>query len=346
MTVISSKRIVSLTMCLLWAGIGGHVWAAGPRVEIEIFQTGRVSPTVPQDWMRILSEVGFASPRIRSFRGGDRIGVSTSGRAPSLRYKVTGSLGVDGRIQLSARDVFRRGDRERLRAWLKELKEHGPGGEPEKGEFGLTAEQFALVKKDLAIVVRKSTKGQPAADVITRMAADLKHPLRVDRSARTALQQAEAVDDELQGFATGTAIAAVLRPAGLVLRPKVTSGRYEYLVAKGGVGAKAWPVGRAIQNREGDILPRLIDKQTTQQVRMPLKPAMEEMARLLDVPILWDYRGLARKKIDVASVQVEMRREKRILKRILVRLLSQVGLRYDIRQDDAGQAFLWIQPNR
>lgn len=342
---MSSRAIVGLAALLICGAWGAELRAAGPRVEIEIFQVGRVSPTVPQEWMRILSEVGFSSPRIRSARGGDKIGVTASGSGRSLKYRVTGQLGTDGRIQITARDAFRQGDRERLRSWLKELKEHGPGGEPVKGEFGLTAEQFAAVTKDLAVTVKKSTKGE-TADVVKQLEAGLRYPLRFDRGAKAALQKAGAVKDELQGFATGTALAAVLRPAGLVFRPQFAAGRYEYLVTAGRRGVEMWPVGRSFKGGEADVMPKLVSFQATQQVRLPLSVAMDEMSRMLEVAVLFDHRGLARKKIDVTTTEVEMQQERRIMKRILLRILGQAGLRYDVRVDDAGRAFLWVRPKK
>lgn len=348
---MKSSKSAAIFGCLLllttaWLITAGQLDAAEPRVEIEVVMTDRVSPAVPQEWLRLLADVGFTNPRIRNAKPGELLGVTEQGTEAAPSYRVVAKLGPDGRIQISRRVSFGRRDGEQLRSWVQELKKHGPGGPPQKGAFGFTADQLAKIKKDLGQKVLASTKDKAATDVVNRLAAGLSYSLKYEPAARTALQSHDAVAEELQGLATGTALAAILRDAGLQMRPRRFQGKYEYVVARAGRESESWPVGSKPHKRDVEVLPSLQTFQRTQEVRLPLTIAVEEMSKQIDAPVLWDHRALRKKGIDLATAEIKMRAEKKFLKRMLSGMLKQANLRFEVREDDAGTAFLWIRPNR
>jgi len=345
--MMAIRTAIGLSITLLWGICVAEAGAADPRVEIEIFQSGRVSPSVPQEWLRVLSEVGFANPRIRNARSGDQIGISTGGSETLPVYKVVGRLGNNGRIQLSATEAFGRNERQQLKAWIKDLKDHGPQGAAEKVAFDLTSEQFALVQKDLSTIVRNGTKGKPTSKAIEELSADLTYPLRFDSASQKILRGGGEVRDELQGMATGTALAAILRPLGLVFRPQEKkSGKFEFVVAKTDADSESWPVGWKPAKKDADTIPNLFKFLRTQEVEMLASDALSELANQIGAPMIWDYRAMAARKIDLTSAKIKMRSERRHLKAVLRRIVRQVDLAFDVREDDAGQAFLWMRPSR
>ncbi len=340
------RTILGLLILWIASTFIGAADAAEPRVEIDLVMGERVSPALPQEWMRILSELGFANPQIRNARSDDQIGVTRVEGAARIKYKIVGQLKNDGRIQLTDRDIFARRDRRELRAWLDELKKHGPQGTPETGPFGLTADQLRTVKKDLAREVQRSTKGEAASDTVRRLATSLNHPVRFSTSAKKKLKLADPIGDELQGFSTGTALAAILRSAGLSLRPEVESGRYRYVVKRAiGNESEAWPVGWPYKKKATSAFPRLLKLERMQDVKVPLGLAMEELAGRVEAAVLWDHAELRNANVDLAATEVTMREGKRHLAATLKRLLGQIDFRYQVRVDDAGRTFLWIRPS-
>ncbi|REJ69799.1 MAG: hypothetical protein DWQ31_03180 [Planctomycetota bacterium] len=324
--------------------IAGSAGAGEARVEIEVLLTGRTSPTAPQEWMRVLEEAGFERAQIRQARGNERIGVTIVRREPSPHYRVIGQLLRSGRLQLSANEAFGRNERNELQAWVESLKEHGPDGPPEVGAFGLTADQFAAVKEELATPVAATTRGLRPADVVRQIAAALDAPLRIERTAREALAEAPDVPDEFQGFAGGTALAAVLRPAGLAIYPDVQEDTTRYVVTVRRRGVEVWPIG---WEEDTKAIPALFEFEKIEQaVRLPMVDAMQDLTSRLAAPVLWDHAGIARRGIEIGEIEVELKAANRHLASYLRRVLQQGGLGFEVRQDDAGRAFLWIKPGR
>ena len=100
------------------------------------------------------------------------------------------------------------------------------------------------VDEELAKAVGFSTKGLAARDFVDRIGRQLTMTVSIDSSAQAELAAGEKVHDELVGLSIGTALAAGLRPSGLIFRPVVAGGRVELAVRVARGEKELWPIGR------------------------------------------------------------------------------------------------------
>jgi hypothetical protein len=316
---------------------------AEATVELTLLIRDQVSSTAPQEWGRVLGRSGFSRPTIRSARNGDEFGIVQRGSERRPIYHVTGYLMADASVLLPPKTRFSLRDAGRLSKWVSDLKENGPdatGGSATP--FGLTPTRLQQVNTDLQTIVRQPTKGVEAATVVKTLGAGLRYPVRMEGAAQRALAIDGKVREKLQGLSTGTALAAVLRPAGLVLRPRFAAGRLEYTIVDARVRGENWPIGWSSKKTPGKLIPALFDTEETVDVEVPLAAALGEISGRIKVPFLLDHNGMALGRIDPATTTVNLRAGKSHYGGILNHLLRQPRLRYEARVDDNQQPFLWI----
>lgn len=316
---------------------------AEPIVELDLIIRGRVTPTAPQEWGQVLGAAGFSRPTIRGARVGDEFGIETLEGRRQVVYRVTGYLLDDGAIVLPPRTKFSLRDAGRLSAWVEEMKKNGPeSATAGTSAFGLTPQRLIQVNKDLQQTVGFSTQGADAAQLVNVLGQDLTYPLRLDSTATRALEIDSKVRDELKGLSTGTALAAVLRPAGLVLRPRYEGGKLEYLIADPRQRGDNWPIGWASKESPGKLIPQLFDRDETATVEVPLSAALTEISGRIKIPILLDHNGMALNRVDPHAVMVTIEAGKLHYGGILNDLLRQARLRYEVRVDENKKPFLWV----
>ncbi|MFP6657419.1 MAG: hypothetical protein VB853_04500 [Pirellulales bacterium] len=316
---------------------------AEATVELTLLIRERVSPTAPQEWGRVLGRSGFSRPTIRSTRTGDEFGITERGSDLRPIYQVTGYLLADGVILLPPKSKFAMRDAGRLSTWVVNLKKNGPDAASGTAlPFGLSPQRLKQVDTDLRVAVRQPTKGVEATEVVKLLGAGLRYPLRLDASATRALAIDGKVRDQLRGLSTGTALAAVLRPAGLVLRPRFVSGKLEYAIVDARVRGENWPIGWSSEKTPGKLIPALFDTEETVDVEVPLATALNEISSRVKTPFLLDHNGMAVGRIDPMTTTVTLRAGKSHFGGILNHLLRQPQLRYEVRVDDNQQPFLWI----
>ncbi len=336
-----NKRTVLLLSIIVC--FGSTIALAEPIVELDLIIRGRVSPTAPQEWSQVLGAAGFTRPTIRGPRTSDEFGIETQEVRRQVVYRVTGYLLDDGAIVLPPRTKFTLRDAGRLSAWVEEMKKNGPeSATAGTSAFGLTPQRLVQVNKDLQQTVGLSTKGADATQLVKVLGQDLTYPLRLDAAATRALQIDGKVRDELQGLSTGTALAAVLRPAGLVLRPRYEGGKLEYVIADPRQRGDNWPIGWASQESPGKLVPQLFDRDETAAVEVPLSAALTEISGRIKIPILLDHNGMALGRIDTHAVMVTIEAGKLHYGGIINDLLRQARLRYEVRVDENKKPFLWV----
>ena len=82
-----------------------------------------------------------------------------------------------------------------------------------------------------------------AAKALDKIGSRLDLRLEFDDGARQELSGLK-IDDELEDVSSGTALAILLRPAGLVLEPiRPSGGTLHYRIGKPRAGHEAWPAG-------------------------------------------------------------------------------------------------------
>lgn len=311
------------------------------RVDLELITEPRVPVNSQQDWMRTLSEVGFDRVQIRNRRLSDEGGIEVTGSEQRPTYRVVGALTAQNTVLLPGGNFSQR-DTGRLREWVANLKEFGPprpGGE--LAEFGLTVEQFEAVRKDLGGRVGFTTQDADPAEAITAISRNLSGQIVIDPAAKRAIVGSGGVRDELQGLSYGSALAAILRPAGCAMQPRRQAGRVIYFVSSEPEG-HIWPIGWPSQTPDGRLVPSLLKREPLQNIELPLAIGLAELHDRVGVPFLLDHNKLALHRIDPATTQVTMQAGNAHYGSVLKTLLFQAGMKYEVRVDEADRPFLWI----
>lgn len=320
---------------------------AGPRIEMELAAGDRFSPLESQRWYRLLTELGVAQLQIRGARADDRIEIEVGGAPGQRVYRVRGALSDRGELHVPG-GRFSPRDRQALADWLDRLRNEGPpppGGK--RPPFGLSDAEMARVKQVLSRENQAATKGLVRGDALEQLDAQLDGiPLALDKSiARQTPRggQGDEVADELKGLALGTALAAVLRPEGLALQPRRTPQETLELVIVDGRGdVEGWPIGWACEPRQK--LPKLYTMLNAELADVSLERALGAIAGRLQTPILLDHNGLAEARLDLRTLQAAQPAQRTSYSVLLRKLLVPQRLKFEVRADDAGKAFLWITP--
>lgn len=332
---------VAMMTVFIWAPIV----VAEPRVEITAVIQGEISPSAPQQWNQVLAEAGCDRATIRSKRVNDELGITNAGGERNPVYRVTAVLSGNTLV-LPPRSRFSRRDVGGISKWIRDLKDNGPEVTTSaKTAFGLTPKQLEAVNDDLKSLVTVSTRGAASADVVTQLTRRLRHTLTFDVGAQRALASSGAIQDELRGLSTGTALAAVLRPAGLVLHPRNKAGRVELAVVDSTRRVANWPIGWESKQSPGKAIPALFDSEETQEVEVPLNTALDELSKRIRTPVLLDHNGMAVRRI-ATGTPVTMRAGRSHFSSIFSHLLRQVGMQYEVRVDENNKPFLWLSAGR
>jgi hypothetical protein len=321
--------------------LGNHVSsAAQSRVEIEVLTRPSLNAaTASQKWMKSLADLGFGNVQFRPAQAGDRIDVQG---ADGGIVRVTAQLDEHG-ILVTPGGQFAISDSAKLKKWLADLQTGGVEGIGQsRTAFGFTRNQLDQARQSLAAPVGFATKGMSAAKALEQICAGLKAKVTVEPAIERAIAADEPVRDELEDVASGTALAAIVRPAGGVLIPHYADGNLELqLTATKEVG-DSWPIGWPPGEKdEGKIIPALFEFIKVEIVDTPAKEAIDAIQVRLKTPFLYDYNNMARNRIDLAK-KVKMPAGKTFYKKILDHVLFQAGLKCEIRLDDAGKPIVWV----
>ena len=340
-SIVRPLRFAALPALLLAAAAS----SAFGRPPIEMVLLADSTPSVmrgAQRWIDTLSAIGVGGVQIRPAQSGEKVGIETHGTPQAPSYRVIGQLNGDNVLVLPG-GQFAATDRAGLTKWLDALGTNGTAGVTEKpGAFGLLAKQTAEVRADLAQTVGFATKGMPPADAIAKIGTTLRIPIVIEAELQQALTTEEPVRDELQDLSCGTALAAILRPAGAALRPRqAAGGQLEYGLAKGGGGAQSWPIGWPPEESDGKTLPALLEAHNIELRNVPLSQAVEALGEKLKVQLLWDHNAIVKDRIDLKK-GVTIPNRKAYYVTVLRQVLGQGGLKSSLRVDDAGKPLLWI----
>ena len=328
------------------------LWIVCPRagfsevpVAIEVITKGDHSLLAPQQWSRILGESGFRRTTIRSGRPSDEFGIKNIGSKQHPSYLVTALLSGDTLI-LAPQTRFTQRDLKPLADWLAKLRANGFDTVTQtEVMFGMSAEQLGTIEQGAAAIVTISTLDKSRSEIVASLADNLRHPVVFTGEAKERLAQKSVVRDELRGLSTGTALAAILHPAGLVLVPQSKRGRIRWTIAESRHQKEVWPVGWKSEQPHEKTLPALYQSIQTQVVSLPLQTALDQVAQKIEVPLLFDRSSISSDQIDLKAM-VKMQAQRASYKTILTQLLNQVDLNDEVRVDENGKPFLWISSSR
>jgi hypothetical protein len=337
------RRFLIGLAALLWLGaLPAPAWAAG-RVELELVTEQGAPLTAQQEWLRRLAQAGVSNVRIRSRRAVDQAGIAVRGTESAPIYTVTGVITSAGDVLLPGAR-YRPGDVGRLARWLDDLAKMGPPDQrPQKSAFGLTAEQFDQLHKDLARPVGFPTKALRRRDVVQKIGSRLAMPLRMGPEVVRAMPDEDVLGEDLSTLSCGTALACAVRPLGMCLVPREAgAGRMECVVVKAGPNLEAWPVGWKPEKRPLDVLPALYEFLPVNLQGVTVTQLLDAVAQRLKVPILLDHNAMARYGVEPGKSTVTLPQRRTSYTLLLRRALNQAGLTSELRVDEAGKPFLWI----
>jgi hypothetical protein len=314
-------------------------------VELEIATDPEFSSLETQNWYRLFAELKL-TVRIRGGRSTDEVKVVAAGSKTAPVYRVTGTLNARGELVLPGGKYTLR-DGAKIAAYVKELRELGPPeSRPKITAFGLTTDQFDALRKDLSRPVKFSTKGQSRSEVMEKIAGELGRQVALEGGTRDALKEAGDVLEEFEGMASGTALACLLRPAGLGLAPRVTAGGKVQLEICSGLTEKdAWPIGMPADDQKRKLLPGLFEVLDVEVPKgTPILDALAAIAAKIGAPILLDHNGLAEINLELTKATVAVAPSRQTPSVLLSKLLSAASprLRTETRIDENDKPFLWV----
>ena len=318
----------------------GRLNGAEPRVDLEVAIEGGFVPTDARAWSEMLTQAGFSNVRLRGDRG-DSPTIETLGAEQSRSFRVVGILMGTNQLVLP-KGKFGLNDRGGVEAWVRKLKEGGEDAINIKpAAFGLLPKQLIAVHEGLTKSVESPTLGKSAREVAKQIADGLPYKFIADGAAQKALGGEDVVADELNGLSSGTALAAVLRPLGLVMVPEKNGAEVRLRIAALANAKEHWPVGWPPKGNPSETLPEFFKYLKVEINNTPLSEAMIAIAGRVKAPLLVDHNGLARGKVDLQT-KVNFPATSIYYARALDRLLFQAKLKYELRVDEAGKPFLWI----
>lgn len=337
-----SRVIITVFYVSLTVGIGAAATAA-PTVEMVLLAEQNPSTsTTGRKWVDLLSHLGVGGIQIRAAQPGEKLGIEARGTKESPLYRVTGKL--SGTQLILPGGQFGLSDSPKLAKWLGELGENGAAGVTQaKSAFGLLAKQLAELHGDLAQPIDFSTKGMPAAQAVEKIRGQLKRKLTIDGEVEKAIAADDPVRDELNGLSSGTALAAIARPAGAILQPrKPSGGDVELALIKSTQGAEAWPIGWPPDQSDVKVLPQLLDSLSVEIRDIPASTAIDAIRVRMKVPFLYDYNSMVKNRIDLTKKVTIPPEKKALYGTVLRKVLFQAGLKYSVRVDEAGKPLVWI----
>lgn len=322
------------------AQIGQH-----NRVELQIVSDASGGIDQNQRWLEVLSEVGADGVRmIQSGRGVSRPGVEKLGGNRGTTFKITGVIANNRLILPAGRFGMR--DTQKISEYITSVRADGAEvALAPKMAFGLTARQLVALHDDLSRPLADSTVGQSPAQVLSIVQRSIATPIVVDGAARAALAGDYTLVDELKGMSHGTALAAALRPMGLVLAPVREQGKnIEIRIVDSLSAAEFWPIGWPLQQRISQAAPAMYERIPVNIKNFTLAATLPAIQKKLEIPFLFDHNSLALKGVDLEKIRVNLQSEKLSYQLVLNRIISQARPRMDleVRADEAGQPFIWF----
>lgn len=314
-------------------------------IDLELVADRNAEVGLQQEWMEAMERSGLDRFRILTARSPSAPAVEEVRTGGLVTIKLRGIL--NGRTMKLPGREFSINNLEGLREYATQLKADGAALTlAEKVGFGLTSEQLVGLHSELSAPLGFSTRGQAVGVVVEQILAAC--PIRNTVGGEVAgllRNEQELVRDELQGLSAGTALAAAIRPLGLVLVPRRLQGQeMELTIVASEEAEEHWPIGWPTEGPTNQIEPKLYDRIDVEIRDFKLVDALNAVSGRVGIPFLFDHNSLARKEIDPATTLVTFAKPKQSYYAIITRLCSQTrpALVVDLRLDEAGKPFFWI----
>lgn len=334
--------VVSVVVALFTISAAATRVAAQPPLSLELITESGFPIDGQRPWMDTLKNLGITNLRIRGARPDEEPAITNRGTDDNPRYDVIGVLAQDNRLHLPGLTV-RFGQRQQLTDWFARVRAGGIDAVTgEAGAFGLTAKQFLALHEAVKPVITLETKGKPVREVVQQIVDSFPVTVEIDAAAAALVAGNEPVLDELRGLSRGTALAAAVRPLGLVVTVTGQGQRVAGLrVTKPSDKQEVWPVGIPPTGSPDKLVPALFKFINVDINDLPLSEALDAIQGRINIPVLFDRNALAKHEIDLNS-KVNLPPKNSFYKKIIDDLLFQAKLRSELKVDDADKPFLWI----
>ncbi len=290
-----------------------------------------------QEWGRALADAGVKST-LRSGQDGDKPAIEVGGTPQAPLYKVTGVIGP-GDVLFLPGARFRRSESKKIAAWLDDVAKRGPPDKRERvSAFGLTGSQLEKVNTDLGKTVGFATRGISRADAVRKITGQLGLSLTIDG---TLSDGDDKIDEDLSSLSCGTALACILRPIGYCMVPHESGDTLAYTVRKADLDKEIWPIGWPAENGP-KVLPGIYEFHNVNISNVPAAKVLAAIGKQLGVPVLYDHNAMARYGIELEKTSLSHPQARTTYSVALRRMLGKVGLKFELRVDEAGKPFLWV----
>ena len=334
------------TQMLLGQSFNRSVQAPAKKtvVILEISSNSSAGLGSQQRWMKMLQDVGADRVSSKTIPQG-AAGVEESELRGTRLIKIRGFI-ENSKLVLPS-GSYRLSDSAKIRDLLQKFRDDGTDTTlAEKHDFGLTRDQLIDLATKFANPVAEPTKGKPLLATVDAIALKTGLTFVRDPSARSALSGEEKVTQEFKGMASGTALAALVKPLGLVVEPSREQGQQVKVHIKRAQDSKqSWPIGREPESSPSVAEPKLFAKMPIGIKNFPLDKVMEAVQKKAGLPFIYDEQAITAEGVDVAKTKVSITNKNGVLMVMIGRLLRQTtpkSLTKELRVDDAGQTFLWI----
>jgi hypothetical protein len=311
------------------------------RVELVIIADAGGGIDDNQRWLEALSDVGADNVRIT--QGSSRPGIEEIAGSGGTTYRITGVLANNKLVLPKGRFGIR--DTARIREYIASLRADGADvALAEKLAFGLTARQLVDLHTDLARPLTETSVGKTPGQILKLVQSSISTPLIIDPAAAAALQDDYRLEDELSGLSQGTALAAALRPLGLVMAPRREQGKATAIGVVPTLSAtEFWPVGWPLEQRMSEAAPKLFERIPVNIQNYSLAATLPAIQKMLGIPFLYDHNSIALEGVDMEKIRVNVQAEQLSFQLILGKIFSQSrSMQFEVRADEAGKPFLWI----
>jgi hypothetical protein len=174
------------------------------------------------------------------------------------------------------------------------------------------------------------------------------HALRLTDQARRHLDEAKeepVVAQSLKGIAQGTALAVLLRDAGLGFRPRRNAdGSIDLALYASSKATDLWPVGWPRETAAPAAAPGLFEFKLIEFDEFELDAVLEAASEVARIRVLIDRPGLAGQGIELSSVKITHPVKRTTWAQALPGFLHKGQCRHELLVDERGQPFVWVMP--
>ncbi|MEL7497988.1 MAG: hypothetical protein AAFN77_10285 [Planctomycetota bacterium] len=316
-------------------------------ITLEVFGDPRGALGSQQEWMQALQKVG--ANRVTTGSGSRaEASVNEQETTQAISIRVKGFL-EKGKLVLPG-GKFSIRETDKIKSLLAGFRVNGAEVTlAEKKAFGLTAKQLVWLHSQLNVEVKTETNGKPLSEIISTLRKPLEEVSGVkvvlDSMAQKVIRSDKTATEEMKGLSTGTSLAAILRPHGLVLEPvHVKANEIELHIKDSQSSEEHWPVGWPLDRPPIQVEPKMSEQMPIQIKNFPLDKVMVAVQKRADVPFLYDQNSLAREGIEMPDIKVSLTEKNASLSIVVFRLLRQTKprLSHEMRMDEKGKGFIWI----